>query len=41
MGRSRGGWSWLPWLAMMGVSVFEYGYGAAEATLEGCPRVVA
>lgn len=25
---------WLPWLAMMGVSVFEYGYGAAEKTLE-------
>jgi MFS family permease len=25
---------WMPWLAMFGVSVFEYGYGAAEATLE-------
>jgi MFS family permease len=34
MGRSRKWMVWLPWLAMMGVSVFEYGYGAAEATLE-------
>jgi MFS family permease len=25
---------WMPWLAMMGVSVFEYGFGAAEKTLE-------
>ncbi|MHC1560929.1 OFA family MFS transporter [Actinomycetospora sp. C-140] len=24
----------LPWMAMMGISVFEYGYGAAESTLE-------
>jgi len=24
----------MPWLAMMGVSVFEYGFGAAERTLE-------
>jgi len=34
LGRSRNWMMWLPWLAMMGVSVFEYGYGAAEATLE-------
>lgn len=34
LGRSRKWMMWLPWLAMMGVSVFEYGYGAAEATLE-------
>jgi len=25
---------WLPWIAMIGVSVFEYGFGAAEATLQ-------
>ncbi|HEX4247340.1 MAG TPA: OFA family MFS transporter [Pseudonocardia sp.] len=25
---------WLPWVAMIGVSVFEYGFGAAEATLQ-------
>jgi MFS family permease len=25
---------WLPWLAMIGVSVFEYGFGAAEASLQ-------
>jgi hypothetical protein len=24
---------WLPWIAMMAVSVFEYGYGAAAQTL--------
>jgi MFS family permease len=34
MGRSRGWMMWMPWLAMVGVSVFEYGYGAAEKTLE-------
>jgi len=34
LGRSRKWMMWLPWLAMMGVSVFEYGYGAAESTLE-------
>jgi MFS family permease len=34
MGRSRRWMVWMPWLAMMGVSVFEYGYGAAESTLE-------
>ena len=25
---------WLPWIAMMAVSVFEYGWGAVEGTLE-------
>jgi MFS family permease len=25
---------WLPWIAMMGISVFEYGYGAAADTLQ-------
>jgi len=34
MGRSRNWMMWLPWLAMIGVSVFEYGFGAAEATLQ-------
>jgi MFS family permease len=34
MGRSRAWMMWLPWIAMMGVSVFEYGYGAAAATIE-------
>jgi MFS family permease len=34
MGRSRGWMVFLPWLAMMAVSVFEYGWGAAEETLE-------
>jgi MFS family permease len=34
LGRSRKWMVWMPWLAMMGVSVFEYGYGAAEASLE-------
>lgn len=34
LGRSRGWMMWLPWLAMMAISVFEYGYGAAAATLE-------
>ncbi|MBP2325304.1 MFS family permease [Kibdelosporangium banguiense] len=33
-GRSRGWMVFLPWLAMMAVSVFEYGWGAAEETLE-------
>jgi MFS family permease len=33
-GRSRAWMMWLPWIAMMGVSVFEYGYGAAAATLQ-------
>jgi MFS family permease len=34
LGRSRKWMLWMPWLAMFGVSVFEYGYGAAESTLE-------
>ena len=34
MGRSRSWMVWLPWVAMMAVSVFEYGWGAAEKTLE-------
>jgi MFS family permease len=34
MGRSRAWMVWLPWIAMMAVSVFEYGWGAAEETLE-------
>ena len=25
---------WLPWLAMMAVSVYEYGFGAAEEALQ-------
>jgi MFS family permease len=33
LGRSRASMVWLPWIAMMAVSVFEYGYGAAEETL--------
>ncbi|MDT7639405.1 MAG: hypothetical protein QOC83_3693, partial [Pseudonocardiales bacterium] len=33
MGRSRAWMLWMPWLAMIGVSVFEYGFGAAEASL--------
>ena len=34
MGRSRAWMMWLPWIAMMAVSVFEYGYGAAADTLQ-------
>ncbi|VVJ18986.1 Putative oxalate/formate antiporter [Amycolatopsis camponoti] len=34
MGRSRSFMVWLPWIAMMAVSVFEYGWGAVEGTLE-------
>ncbi|RDH74479.1 MFS transporter [Mycolicibacterium moriokaense] len=33
LGRSRTWMVWLPWLAMMAVSVYEYGYGAAEEAL--------
>jgi MFS family permease len=33
LGRSRATMVWLPWIAMMAVSVFEYGFGAAEDTL--------
>jgi MFS family permease len=34
LGRSRAWMMWLPWLAMMAISVFEYGYGAAADTLQ-------
>ncbi len=34
LGRSRAWMMWLPWIAMMAVSVFEYGYGAAADTLQ-------
>jgi MFS family permease len=34
LGRSRNWMMWLPWVAMMAVSVFEYGYGAAADTLQ-------
>ncbi|MBU8810679.1 OFA family MFS transporter [Mycolicibacterium goodii] len=33
LGRSRAWMVWLPWLAMMAVSVYEYGYGAAEEAI--------
>src|SRR5882762_1593181 len=33
LGMSRAWMVWLPWLAMMSISVFEYGYGAAEDTI--------
>jgi MFS family permease len=33
LGMSRASMVWLPWIAMMAVSVFEYGYGAAAQTL--------
>jgi MFS family permease len=33
LGRSRASMVWLPWIAMLAVSVFEYGYGAAAQTL--------
>jgi MFS family permease len=34
LGRSRTWMMWLPWVAMMAVSVFEFGYGAAAHTLQ-------
>jgi MFS family permease len=34
MSRSRSWMVWLPWVAMMAVSVFEYGWGAVVGTLE-------
>ncbi|MFL6127198.1 OFA family MFS transporter [Actinophytocola sp.] len=34
LGRSRTWMVWLPWLAMVAVSVFEYGWGAVVDTLE-------
>jgi MFS family permease len=33
-GHGRSLMVWLPWIAMMGISVFEYGYGAAADTLQ-------
>jgi len=30
---------WLPWAAMMAISVYEYGYGAAEEALQRCARL--
>jgi MFS family permease len=33
LGRSRAWMVWLPWAAMMAVSVFEYGYGSATKSL--------
>jgi len=33
LGMSRAWMVWLPWLAMVSISVFEYGYGAAEDTI--------
>src|ERR1700738_2080394 len=33
LGSPRAWMVWLPWIAMMAVSVFEYGYGAAAQTL--------
>ena len=33
LGRSRSWMVWLPWIAMMAVSVYEYGYGAAEEAI--------
>jgi MFS family permease len=34
MGRSRTWMVWLPWIAMIAVSVYEYGWGAVVKTLE-------
>lgn len=33
LGFSRSLMMWLPWIAMMGISISEYGFGAAEGTL--------
>jgi MFS family permease len=33
LGRSRAWMVWLPWISMMAVSVYEYGYGAAEESI--------
>jgi MFS family permease len=38
LGRSRSWMVWLPWIAMMAVSNFEYGYGAAAQTLRHAHR---
>jgi MFS family permease len=34
LGRPRSLMMWLPWIAMMAVSIFEYGFGAAADTLQ-------
>jgi MFS family permease len=34
LGRSRKWMVWLPWIAMLAISVFEYGFGAASDTLK-------
>lgn len=34
LGHSRSIMTWLPWVAMMAISTFEYGYGAAAETLQ-------
>lgn len=34
LGFSRSLMMWLPWIAMMGISISEYGFGAAAGTLE-------
>jgi MFS family permease len=34
MGRSRAWMMWMPWIAMLAISVFEYGFGAASDTLK-------
>src|ERR1700750_827034 len=34
LGRSRSWMIWLPWIAMLAISVFEYGFGAASDTLK-------
>jgi hypothetical protein len=33
LGKSRAWMVWLPWAAMVAISVYEYGYGAAEEAL--------
>jgi MFS family permease len=35
MGRSRTWMLWLPWAAMAGISVLQYGYGVTATTLQG------
>jgi MFS family permease len=34
LGRSRAWMMWMPWIAMLAISVFEYGFGAASDTLK-------
>ena len=35
MGRSRAWMLWLPWVAMAGISVLQYGYSVAATALQG------